>query len=84
MNTPITDVNSLGVSGTRFVKINSNRVWLHFVSMYNASVTPLNFEFTVFDVTFRTQLYPIATKLIIAVIKDQFVALIKYRYPNAL
>ena len=28
--------------------------------MYNASVTPRNFEFTVFDVTFRTQLYPIA------------------------
>ena len=32
--------------------------------MYNASVTPRNFEFTVFDVTFRTQLYPIAIEKI--------------------
>ena len=58
----MTDVKSLGVSGTRFVKMNSKRVWLHFVNMYNASVTPLNLELTVFDVTLRTQLYPIAGK----------------------
>ncbi len=56
----MTEVNSLGLPGTRFVKMNSNLVLLHFVSMYRASVTPLSLELTVLDVMFRTQLYPMA------------------------
>ena len=62
--TPMTEVNSLGVSGTKLVKMNSNLVRLHFVKMYKASVTPLSLELTVFEVMFRTQLYPIAEKIV--------------------
>lgn len=56
----MTDVNSLGVSGIKLVKMNSKRVLLHFVKMYRASVTPRSFELTVLDVMFRTVLYPMA------------------------
>ena len=59
----MTEVNNLRFSGTRFVNMNSKRVWLHLVKMYSASVTPRNFELTVFDVTFKTQLYPMAKKV---------------------
>ena len=62
LKTPMTDVKSLGVSGTKLVKINSNLVWLHFVRMYKASVSPLSFELTVLEVMFSTQLYPMAAK----------------------
>ena len=58
----MTEVKSLGVSGTKLVNTNSNLVPLHFVSKYKASVVPLSFELTVFEVMFRTQLYPIAAE----------------------
>lgn len=41
--TPMTEVKSLGVPGTRLVKMNSKRVLLAFVSMYRASVSPRSF-----------------------------------------
>ncbi len=58
----MTEVKSLGFPGTRLVKMNSNLVLLHLVRMYNASVTPRSLEFTVLDVMFSTQLYPMAGK----------------------
>lgn len=65
MYTPITEVNIRGVSGIKLVKMNSNRVRLHLVKMYKASVTPRSLELTVFDVIFKTLLYPIAGKNIL-------------------
>ena len=53
------------MSGIKLVKMNSNRVRLHLVKMYKASVTPRSLELTVFDVIFKTLLYPIAGKNIL-------------------
>ena len=50
------------MSGIKLVKMNSNRVRLHLVKMYNASVTPRSLELTVLEVMFKTLLYPIAVK----------------------
>ena len=58
----MTEVNIRGVSGIKLVKMNSKRVRLHFVKMYNASVTPRSLELTVLEVMFKTLLYPIAVK----------------------
>ena len=57
--TEMTVVKSLGDPGMRFVKINSNRVLLHFVRTYKASVWPRSFDWAVFVEMLMTQLKPI-------------------------
>merc|ERR1719354_764365 len=57
-NTDRTVENRRGLPGISDVKMNSNRVLLHFVRTYNASVCPRNFDFAVLTLTLRTQLYP--------------------------
>ena len=73
LETPITDVKSLGLPGNKFVKMNSNLVWLHFVKRYKASVTPRSLELTVLVVMFRIQLYPTAEKMVLKIFQSFFV-----------
>ena len=52
----MTEVKSLGLPGSKLVKMNSNLVWLHLVNRYSASVIPRSLELTVLVVMFRMQL----------------------------
>ena len=53
-------MKSLGVSGTRLVKINSNLVLLQRVKMYRASVEPRNLDSAERVEMFITELKPTA------------------------
>ena len=64
-----TEVKSLGVSGTRFVKMNSNLVLLHLVRMYRASVSPRNLDSAERVEMLITQLNPTAEKVRVRFLK---------------